>query len=80
MISAAASFGAAEQMILDYVASAENLKAVLDESPNADNVFTATELAHMRWLAEGEFYQAMQAARPAMHTGPEMPSYSTPPF
>jgi transcriptional regulator with XRE-family HTH domain len=79
-LDAAASFANAVQMILEYVTSAQKLKVVLDESPNVDKFFTATELEHMRWLAEGEFYHAIQAARPALHTGPEMPQDHKPIF
>lgn len=79
-IDAVACFSNAVQMNLDYVTSAENLKVVLDFSPNAESFFTANELAHMRWIAEGDYVQALEATRQALRTMPEMPHNPNPPF
>ena len=67
--------------VFRYIEAAHELKTVLDESPNLENLYTPTELALMRWLAEGERVEAIKAARAiSIAMAPEIPANPNPPF
>lgn len=67
--------------VFRYIEAAHELKTVLDESPNLENLYTPTELALMRWLAEGDRVEAIKAARAiSIATAPEIPANPNPPF
>jgi transcriptional regulator with XRE-family HTH domain len=79
-LDATAAFSYVVQSVLAYLEAAAKLKVILDESPNAESLYTATELELLRWMAEGEYVQALGALSPAMQTMPDMPDNPNPPF
>lgn len=63
---------AATRAITDYLVTALMLKTILAISPNIEMSYTATELELMRWMTEGEFFQALDAAMQGpLHTAPK---------
>ncbi len=79
-LDATEAFSYVVQAVLAYREAAAKLKVILDESPNAETIYTATELGLMRWIAEGEYVQALDALSPAMQTMPHIPDNPNPPF